>query len=230
VEFLRDMGINKALFDASNAVPHASARFLQRDELVRFGIDTRQFGEADWMFMEKPNVAIAKGFFVHTPEANPAHPEALLRLDCGAGRAMRLTFIRERGASNRFGDLRSLGVRVNGSRIDLPYAARSGKIEIRTPDPTDLWSNVIDSADDKSALEIFGFEPDVDSEPPDRIVLNMAGFSAAYAKLRKSCDDSSSVERGCSVGDLSPRCMPDALKSWRAMPSTPYGETASPSR
>ncbi len=31
VEFLRDMGINKALFDTSNSVPHESTRFRRRD-------------------------------------------------------------------------------------------------------------------------------------------------------------------------------------------------------
>jgi hypothetical protein len=225
VEFLRDMGINKALFDTSNSVPHESTRFLQRDELVRFGIDTREFGETDWRFVEKPNVAIAKGFFVRSGEADPAHPEALLRLNCGAGKAMRLTFARERSASNRIGaGLRPLRVTVNGSRIDLPYATSGERIEMRT---TVLWPNAIDAADDIGAIEISGFGPD--SQPQGRVILNMAGFSAAYAKLRKACDGSSGLN-GCGVGDLSPRCMPDALKTWRAIPSTNSGQTASPSR
>ena len=228
VEFLHDMGINKALFDTSNAVPHESTRFLQRDELVRFGIDAREFGETDWMFVEKPNVAIAKGFFAHTGGTDPAHPEALVRLDCGAGKAMRLTFARERSASNLIGaGLRPLRITVNGSRIDLSYATRSGKIEIRS---TALWPNVVDSADDRGAIEISGFDPDRDDEPQGRIILKMAGFSAAYAKLRKACDESSSVDSGCSVGDLSPRCMPEALRTWPAMPSTAGGQTAWPSR
>jgi len=228
VEFLRDMGINKALFDTSNSVPHESTRFLQRDELVRFGIDTREFGETDWRFVEKPNVAIAKGFFVRSGEADPAHPEALLRLNCGAGKAMRLTFARERSASNRIGaSSRPLRVTVNGSRMDLPYATPGETIEMRT---TVLWPNTIDSADDKGAIEISAFGPDKDSQPQGRIILNMAGFSAAYAKLRKACDESSSLDNGCVVGDLSPRCMPDALKTWPATPSTAGGQTAWPSR
>src|SRR5258708_2996964 len=101
VEFLRDMGINKALFDTSNSVPHESTRFLQRDELVRFGIDTREFGETDWRFVEKPNAAIAKGFFVRSGEANPAHPGALIRLNFGARQTMRLTLAPERTPCNR---------------------------------------------------------------------------------------------------------------------------------
>jgi hypothetical protein len=228
VEFLRDMGINKALFDASNSVPHESTRFLQRDELVRFGIDTREFGETDWRFVEKPNAAIAKSFFVRSGEGAPAHPEALLRLNCGAGKAMRLTLARERSASNRTAaSARPLRVLVNGSGIDLPYATPGETIEMRT---TILWPDVIDSADDKGSIEISGFGPGGDNEPQGRIILNMAGFSAAYAKLRKACDASSSADNGCGVGDLSPRCMPDALRTWLVMPPTSGGQTAWPSR
>jgi len=178
--------------------------------------------------VEKPNVAIAKGFFAHTSDADPAHPEALLRLDCGAGKAMRLTFAREHGASNPIGaGLRPLRVTLNGSRIDLPYALSSGKIEIRT---TTLWPNAIDSAGDNGAIEISGFDSRADTDPQGRIVLNMAGFSTAYAKLRKACDESSSVDSGCGTGDLSPRCMPEALRNWPAMPSTAGGQGAWPAR
>src|SRR5260370_23868280 len=159
MEFLRDMGINKALFDTSNSVPHESTRFLQRDELVRFGIDTREFGETDWRFVEKPNAAIAKGFFVRSGEADPAHPEALLRLNCGAGKAMRLTLARERSAPNRIGaSSRPLRVTVNGSRVDLPYVAPGGTIEIRT---AVLCPNMTDSPADKAAVEISRFVPHV---------------------------------------------------------------------
>jgi hypothetical protein len=235
VEFLRDMGIPKALFDASNAIPHESTRFLQRDELARFGLDTREFGEADWRFAEKPIVAIAKGFFVHTGDADLAYPEALLRLSCGAGKSMRLTFARQRPASTIDAGARPLRISMNSVRVDLPLATQPGKIEIRT---TTLWPDTIASADDKGAVEISGFDsagggksPDgslQDGKLRDRVVLNMAGFSAAYAKLRKACSETASADNGCGPGDLSPRCMPDALKDWHPAPPAAGGQTAWP--
>jgi hypothetical protein len=93
-----------------------------------------------------------------------------------------------------------------------------------------LWPNMIDSADDKGAVEISGFGRERDSEPQGRIILSMTGFSAAYAKLRKACDESSSLDSGCGVGDFSPRCMPDALKTSPVMPPTAGGQTTWPSR
>src|SRR5258707_7068341 len=121
VEFLREMGINKALFDTSNSVPHESTRFLQRDELVRFGIDTREFGETDWRFVEKPNAAIAKGFFVRSGGAPPAHPEGLIRLNWGAGKNMRLTLPPEGNTTNHLGAFsRPPPVTVKGWGSALP--------------------------------------------------------------------------------------------------------------
>jgi hypothetical protein len=235
VEYLHDMGIPKALFDASNAVPHESPRFLHRDELARFGLDTRAFGQSDWRFTEKPSMAIAKGFFVRTGDAGLAYPEALLRLSCSAGKAMSLTFARERAEWTA--GSRPVRVTVNGMRIDLPYTSRSqaGKIEIRT---AGLVPDTIASAGDDAAVEISGFDGAAVARPPDNrawdsqktgddpvqdhIVLNMAGFSAAYAKLRKACDDQASAHNACGA-EMSLRCMPEAIQTWRAAPSSPAG-------
>ena len=226
VEFLRDMGISTALFDASNAIPHESARFLQRDELVRFGIDRREFGETRWRFVDKPTVAIAKGFFVRTGAPEPAYPDALLRLSC-AGNTIRLTFAQERTLSEPAGaGQRPMRLNVNGLRMDLPYPARSDKFEMRT---TLLLGQVVDSIDDNSAIQVFGFGPDEEREPQSRTTLNMDGFSAAYAKLRKACDESSNTKEGCSAGDFSPRCTPQALRTLPPKPSAAGSLPAWPS-
>ena len=227
VEFLRDMGISKALFDASNAVPHDSARFLQRDELVRFGIDTREFGETSWWFVDKPAVAITKGFFVRTREQEHAYPDALLRLSC-VGKTMRLTFARERVLPEPAGaGQHPLPVSVNGSRMDLPYPTRTEKLEIRT---MLLLGTIANSLDDNSAIEFPGVAPDQSSERQSRVTLNMNGFSAAYAKLRKTCDEPSGAKDGCGIGDLSPRCTPEALRTLPPKPSAAGGPPAWPAR
>lgn len=236
VEFLHDMGIPKALFDASNAIPHESTRFLQRDELVRFGLDTREFGETDWRFTEKPAAAMAKGFFMRTGDADLTYPEALLRLSC-AGKSMRLTYAQERPVSTINTDVRPLRVTVNGVRVDLPYATQSGKIEVRA---TTLWPDAAASAEDRGTIEISGFDASGGSKrqdsrlqegkPRDRVVLSMAGFSAAYTTLRKVCTETTSAAKGCSPGEPSPRCMPDALKTSHPTPSASGGGAAWPAQ
>jgi hypothetical protein len=232
VQFLQDMGIPQALFDASDAVPHESTRFLQRDELVRFGLDTREFGETDWLFAERPTVAIVKGFFVRTGDADLAYPEGLLRLNCGPGKAVRLTFARERRAPAIGGGARPVRITVNGLHIDLPNPTQSGKIEMRT---TVLWPDAIASADDKAAIEISGFDAAAERQvqegrPRGHLVLNMAGFSSAYARLRKVCSETASADNGCSADELSPRCMPEALKTRLPTPSAAGGQVAWPAK
>jgi hypothetical protein len=246
VEFLRDMGINKGLFTASNAVPHESARFLQRDELVQFGLDTRDFGETSWWFVEKPVVTMAKGFFVHTGKQQPAYPDAMLRMSCGAGKSLRLTFARERPADRTSGGgMRPLRISMNGMRVDLPYATSAAGLELRT---IPLLSQMVDSIDDSGAIEVFGFDPGGGTDPPSTVAsstvasstvasstdapsteapraltLSLGGFSAAYAKLRRACDEAPRSNIGCSAGDLSPRCAPGALRTSPVMPSAAGG-------
>jgi hypothetical protein len=241
VEFLRDMGINKGLFTASNAVPHDSARFLQRDELVQFGLDTRDFGETSWWFIEKPVVTIAKGFFVHTGQQRPAYPDAMLRMSCGVGKSIRLTLARE-GAADRTsgGGARPLRISLNGMRMDLANATSTAGLEMRT---IPVLSQMVDSIDDSGAIEVFGLDPGAGTDPqrtnapgaeasrtqePHALTLNLGGFSAAYAKLRRACDEARSAI-GCTVDDLSPRCAPGPLRAPATVPSAAVGPPAWPS-
>jgi hypothetical protein len=126
---------------------------------------------------------------------------------------------------------------VNGVHVDMPYAARSGKIEVRT---ITLGPDTLASEDDKGAIEIPRFDAagsgtshdagSQDRKARDRVVLSMAGFSAAYAKLRKVCTDTTRADNGCSPGDASPRCIADALKKRHATPSSPGGQAAWPAK
>lgn len=184
VRYLHDMGIPKALFDASNAVPNASPRFLRRDELVRFRLDTRAFGETGWRFTEQPSATLAKGFFMRTGGTGVAYPEALLRLGCSAQNGVRLTYARERPDSVPPADPLPVSITVNGSRIDLPRADKAGNFEMRS---AALWPDALPVAADGGAVEISGFDVSGGGDS-GHVVLNMAGFSTAYAKLRSACD------------------------------------------
>jgi hypothetical protein len=121
-EYLRDMGIDEALFTAAIAVPYESSRFLERDELVRFGIDRREFGETVWQFVDKPTPAMRKRFFARTNSDQIPYLDGVVSLDCGAGPAIRLVVAREHIASEPSGrGPRAVSISVNGQRIDLPY-------------------------------------------------------------------------------------------------------------
>src|SRR5262249_22501281 len=99
LEYAPAMGVDKALLAAAFAVPNETMRFLERDELARFGIDRREFGETPWYFTEKPPVATSKRLFWHTGTGDQArYRKGLVRLDCGARGAIRFLFAQEEGS------------------------------------------------------------------------------------------------------------------------------------
>jgi hypothetical protein len=89
--YLQEMGIGPALLAAANAVPHQSVRLLQRDEIARFGIDTRELGESSWHFVGKQSTVISKNYFTRTEGQRLPYRNAYLGLSCGDARFMHLT-------------------------------------------------------------------------------------------------------------------------------------------
>jgi hypothetical protein len=146
--------------------------------------------------------------------------------------------------------MRPLRISMNGMRVDLPYATSAAGLELRT---IPLLSQMVDSIDDSGAIEVFGFDPGGGTDPPSTVAsstvasstvasstvasstdapsteapraltLSLGGFSAAYAKLRRACDEAPRSNVGCSAGDLSPRCAPGALRTSPVMPSAASG-------
>ena len=87
-EYLRNMGVDQALFTAMVAVPNNSKRFLEREELVRFGMDRRDFGETPWQFIEGPKPAIKpamwKTFFVRAGNEQRQYLNGSVSFDCAS--------------------------------------------------------------------------------------------------------------------------------------------------
>jgi hypothetical protein len=183
-EYLRDMGFDKGLFTAASAIPYASHMFLERDEVVRFGIDRREFGETVWRFVDKPKLEMDKRFFLRIDGDPVRYVDALASLVCGAGAAVGVALTRLHVASGPSGSgLRPVNINVNGQRIDLPTQIPSRDFDTR-------WASVpastFDAVGDATiGVSGFGLDGSVGS-----LALNTDGFSAAYAKLRKSCDES----------------------------------------
>jgi hypothetical protein len=185
-QFLRDMGMDEALYKAAAAVPFETGKFLERDELVRFGIDRREFGEVGWQFTDEPERAIAKGFFVRAEGDQAHYVDGAVILTCGGGSAMRLALARQQGAAETpGGGPHFLGVNLNGQRIDLPYPISSTQLDMRA---ASLPASTFDAIGDDATIGLFGTGLARHDDPAGDVTLHMHGFSTAYARLRKSCD------------------------------------------
>jgi hypothetical protein len=186
-KYLREIGIDKALLTAAAAIPFESVRFLERGEVARFGIDRREFGEAVWRFTDKPRPEMVKSFFVRANGDPLRYLNGVVVMTCGAGPGIRLGLVRAHGASELPGTWpHSVSISMSGQRIDLPYQGPSRDFDTRggmSP------ASTLDKIGDNATIGVSGFDPGQDEGSPSEVTLNTDGFSAAYAKLRKSCGE-----------------------------------------
>jgi hypothetical protein len=182
-EYLRDMGMDDALYKAAAAVPFESKRFLDRDELVQFGIDRRDFAETGWQFVDKPALAVAKRFFVRTEGDQVRYIDGAVTLVCGSAQTVGLVVARQHGASEAPGTgPRLLSISVKGQQYQLPIEVPTTDVEMRG---TVLPASTFDAIDDDAMLAVSA----TGLAPVGTVALSMHGFSIAYAKLQKSCDE-----------------------------------------
>jgi hypothetical protein len=189
LQYGRDMGIDKALLTASFAVPNESVKFLERDELVRFGIDRREFGETVWHFRNKPTVAVQKRFFVHADSGEQSrYLNGFVSLQCGGKQEIRLAFAQEHDSSEqKSADPLPVRIEFNGQGVVLRNQVPSHQFDMHwvslSPDMFDFFGRGAD-------IKVSGIDRGRNDGSPGSVTLNMDGFSDASVKLRKSCDES----------------------------------------
>jgi hypothetical protein len=185
--YLRDMGFDKSLFAAASAVPNQTMRFIERDEIVRFGLDRREFGEGAWSFADKPTPHMLKGFFARALDgAPPTYRNGVVTLGCVEGRGILLISGQERPSSApQSPDPLPVRFGVNGKEVELAYQATSGDLDVHA---APMPGGLLEAIGHDATVTLLGFAGSQDGSARD-VTLSMVGFSAAYAKLRESCDE-----------------------------------------
>jgi hypothetical protein len=204
--YLREMGVDRSLLTEANAIPHKSVRFLRRDEIVRFGMDRREFGETGWHFMDKPHPTISKAWFIRSGNQKFPYRTAFLRMDCGTGKFTPLTVGIEMAADETGTGPRPFAITVNGARVE---SAWSPEFSVREPTRFDMRvtkvaADMMAGVDDGGAIEITTPNPNIGAQSTVR--LTMDGFSGAFAALRKTCDAVWGANAGCPSAGASPHC------------------------
>ena len=179
-QYLRDMGLDDALYKAAAAIPFESRRFLERDELVRFGIDRRDFAETGWQLVDKPTRAVSKRFFLRIESDQVQYVDAAVSLSCVNGQALGFGIARQRGASETPDTgPRFRSITVTGRQYQLPIEIPSQELDIRG---AALPAGTFEAVGDDAAIGLFGT-----GLGGNIVALSMHGFSTAYAKFHKSC-------------------------------------------
>lgn len=187
--FLHDMGISDALFPLILATPYKSVKPLQRDDLVRFGLDRREFGESDWEFVDQIKPQIRKLFFTATGDDQPKYVDGAVVMDCGYGLGTNVRLLRPRlgsdtvltGAAPAALDF-SAGGRAVAKPISMTRTGYAGAYVRWARAPPHAFDGVGDDA----VMELPGSEF---GHKDGTVRLAMTGFAAAYAKLGAACPD-----------------------------------------
>ncbi len=117
--YLVEMGIKPALLEAAEKIPHEDIRILGRNEIARFGIDTRSFVEIAWTFDERAGVA--KSISESTPDGADFRTTTL-RLVCLGATGQILVGYSRNLTANEGQNLVLLKVSASGKdfRLDPP--------------------------------------------------------------------------------------------------------------
>jgi hypothetical protein len=116
--YVTAMGIDRALFRTASEVSHDRVHYLTRDEIVRFGIDRRDFLESRWMSEEGRSGASTVVKFATAAKAGEPKQYRMMQLLLACGRTgfITLGFARDLDPSDR---LVSVAIAARGSEVML---------------------------------------------------------------------------------------------------------------
>jgi len=200
-QYIRTMQIDEGLFQAIVKVPHERVRVLTRDEIARFGIDTRDFQETRWTFIQDQHASgpdgVVKMFTAaNDPGKGSAFRNGLLSLACGAPSEVRVRYVPGAGSQQQES---GLDARANVSLVfgalKLSFASEGRASKIKTKAAASSAPEYraaggfafFEAAATRPVLELV--EQDSLSEPVGAartLKLSTAGLAEAAAAVRRS--------------------------------------------
>ena len=188
------MGINTRLLDIALSVPHEQARYLSRDEIVKFGIDAREFQESTWTAVETPTkkLVVVKFIVEAKGEKRDEYRTSVIQLSCGGPVRVALTYFRGL-ASEEVGKPAKLSISNGRRELDFSQTGASRKIDAF--DNGGLFASSFDYVpydyfDDAVAnggIDIAQSSPMARSASPRILKFSEQGLSDAIQKLRSNC-------------------------------------------
>jgi hypothetical protein len=192
--YVQEMKVDVRLFDLASKVPNENIRYLSRDEIVAFGIDTREFSESRWIATEfLPRQLWTMKYFIEATEQDRKELHtSVVRLECGDVARTKAIYYRGSGAGENGTGQRTIKFAAGAQSAALTrysYPSKVGWIEADTS--YSQWYGYIrydffDTAVTKEAVEIV--ESESATTPPRITKLSTAGLSQAIATMRQRCN------------------------------------------
>ncbi len=185
--YLVEMGIQPALLETAEKIPHESVKFLTRAEIVRFGIDKRSLIESDWIFDDRADSRNVFKMVSIADESKDEFRDIMVRLKCMSEDFVAVAYARELGPKQ--GLASSLTFTAGGALFDLLHgkerpSSDSGKrFDVRS-----AWvsEKFFQSAATSGYIEIVEV-PSAGEQSRRLFKLSTAGLAVALANLLKFC-------------------------------------------
>lgn len=211
-KYVHQMGIGDGLLTEAFATPYSSVERLTRDDAARFGLDRREFGEAVWQFVDKPQPTIRKLFFVRADDSKRSYVNAVVSLSClpwlGTGAIAMLAREHLGSETETAAGQPIVNLRLNGQDIRLgrtTYAKLyqwGGQVAFKS----------LEGVSDDGTMLLPGPELGRQEGSAGDVTLAMTGFSAAHAKWQKVCAESARQARSAQAATGMPP-LPSLLQS-----------------
>lgn len=189
-QYAAEMGVGRELVDAAAAIPFEKVRALTRAEIVRFGIDKREFVQSGWSREANPTsgrVGVIK-LMIGTGLDDPQeYRMSLMRLSCAASsKHILVQLAREQSP---FAKVRVVAVTVGGNEIVMkPFGkpavnSKGTEMEMRGALAAPAW---FEDAMKGESIEIVeqGAAPD---DAKRRAALSTAGLVPLLKTLPEQC-------------------------------------------
>jgi hypothetical protein len=193
--YIQEMGIDRGLFDVIFTVPTQSIRYLSRDEIAGFGIDSHRLQETRWTIIEMPSqpLTVAKLIVEAKSPGNMEFRTSLIRLVCGGEGKILVGYIRDLGL-NESDTTSAIKLVADARAIIVQNARYFNKInQLPTEASVDggqLFAPVefFDSAASAGTLEVGEIDRRENSMLPLPIrTFAVGGLAEGVAALRRSC-------------------------------------------
>lgn len=187
-DYIAEMGLGQGLTELIASVPHEDRRFLTRDELFRFRVDPRSFGETPWTLETSGAPTLRKTAFA---ERGGQFGQLEWRLSCPVKGRSVLIYGREAiGAGRLTKIVMSLGGGKPQPLVRLPIGTRAN---VQQPSASEVWATPVALDAMPKLLELPSLGIVENRQTPDGAIreeafdIDTAGLARDWPKFTAAC-------------------------------------------
>jgi hypothetical protein len=191
--YMREMGIDTAVLDMAEKVPHEDVYYLSRDEIARFRIDRRDFAETPWFFarFSNGNAYISKWIVEARGPERKEYRVSVVTLRCSTASRVSLQYVRGL-ASDEIGRAATATFSVGKEKTRLRLA---GDTRRDTIDTGGLFASGtvpvsfadVEASSSDTTIRVTEADPRLDTKLYNVIELSTHGLAASLKHLRERC-------------------------------------------